>query len=95
MNTWKNNNVLTRLKESYFVADTDRGEVSESLSDARPVGGTIFYIDETADGKYEFFDIDGNPIENVRWYSVCSSEWSSADSVSMISVAYPHSTSTR
>lgn len=66
MNTWKNNNVLTRIKESYFLEDTDRGEVSESLSDARPVGGTIFYIDDKADGKYEFFDIDGNLMENVQ-----------------------------
>ena len=30
-----------------------------------PVGGTIFYIDNTADGTYEFFDADGNTIENV------------------------------
>ena len=30
-----------------------------------PVGGTIFYIDDTADGTYEFFDADGNVIENV------------------------------
>ena len=66
MNTWKNNNVLARIKESYFLEDTDRGEVSESLSDVKPVGGTIFYIDETADGKYEFFDIDGNLMENVQ-----------------------------
>ena len=30
------------------------------------VGGTIFYIDDTADGTYEFFDADGNTIENVN-----------------------------
>ena len=29
------------------------------------VGGTIFYIDNTADGTYEFFDADGNTISNV------------------------------
>lgn len=67
MNTWKNNNVLTRIKESYFLEeDTSREMTSGLPSDARPVGGTIFYIDETADGKYEFFDIDGNLIENVQ-----------------------------
>lgn len=31
-----------------------------------PVGGTIFYIDDTADGEYEFFDADGTVIENVQ-----------------------------
>lgn len=66
MNTWKNNNVLTRIKESYFLEDTDRDEALGLSSDARPVGGTIFFIDNTADGKYEFFDIDGNLMENVQ-----------------------------
>lgn len=37
-----------------------------TLLDRKPVGGTIFYIDDTADGVYEFFDADGNPIENVK-----------------------------
>ena len=66
MNTWKNNNVLARIEESYFLEDTDRNEALGLLADARPVGGTIFFIDNTADGKYEFFDIDGNPMENVQ-----------------------------
>ena len=66
MNTWKNNNVLTRIKESYFLEDTDREEVSESPADVKFVGGTIFYIDDDADGTYEFFDIDGNLMENVQ-----------------------------
>ena len=67
MNTWKNNNVLTRIKESYFLEeDTSREMTSGLQSDARPVGGTIFFIDNTADGKYEFFDIDGNLMENVQ-----------------------------
>ena len=34
--------------------------------DPDPVGGTIFYIDNTADGTYEFFDADGNIIKNVQ-----------------------------
>ena len=67
MNTWKNNNVLECIKESYFLEeDTSREMTSGLPSDARPVGGTIFYIDETADGAYEFFDIDGNLMENVQ-----------------------------
>ena len=66
MNTWKNNNVLARIEESYFLEDTDRNEALGLLADARPVGGTIFFIDNTADGKYEFFDIDGNLMENIR-----------------------------
>ena len=37
-----------------------------TLIDRKPVGGTIFYIDDTADGIYEFFDADGNPIESVK-----------------------------
>ena len=37
-----------------------------ATSDIKAVGGTIFYIDDKADGKYEFFDADGNPIENVQ-----------------------------
>ena len=66
MNTWKNNNVLTRIEESYFLEDTDRDEALGLLADTRPVGGTIFFIDNTADGKYEFFDIDGNLMENAQ-----------------------------
>ena len=66
MNTWKNNNTLAHIKESYFLEDIDRDEALGLPSDARPVGGTIFFIDNTADGKYEFFDIDGNLMENVQ-----------------------------
>ena len=66
MNTWKNNNVLTRIKESYFLEDVDNSGASKIPSDARPVGGTIFYIDDKADGTYEFFDVNGNVIEDVQ-----------------------------
>lgn len=67
MNTWKNNNVLTRIEESYFLEeDTSREMTSGLPSDARPVGGTIFYIDDAADGTYEFFDVSGNVIEDVQ-----------------------------
>lgn len=40
--------------------------ISSAIVDVSPVGGTIFYIDDTADGIYEFFDVDGNLIENVQ-----------------------------
>ena len=41
-------------------------ETSSATVAATPVGGTIFYIDETADGVYEFFDEDGNLLKNVQ-----------------------------
>ena len=66
MNTWKNNNVLTRFKESYFLREDMSREMTSGLpSDAGLVGGTIFYIDDAADGEYEFFDANGNVIEDV------------------------------
>ena len=52
MDTRENNNT-THIKESYF------------LSDAKLVGGIIFYIDGTVGGEYQFFDADGNVIENI------------------------------
>ena len=39
---------------------------TEVISDVKPIGGTIFYIDDTADGEYQFFDTWGNPVENVQ-----------------------------
>ena len=39
---------------------------TEVISDVKPVGGTIFYIDDTADGEYQFFDTWGNLLENVQ-----------------------------
>lgn len=66
MNTWKNNNVLARIEESYFLEDIDRDEAPGLPADAKPVGGTIFFIDDTADGEYQFFDADGNVIEDVQ-----------------------------
>ena len=41
-------------------------EASSAIADVSPVGGTIFYIDDKADGIYEFFDADGNLIKNVK-----------------------------
>ena len=39
---------------------------TEVISGVKPVGGTIFCIDDTADGEYQFFDTWGNLIENVQ-----------------------------
>ena len=36
------------------------------VANAFPVGGTIFYIDDTSDSVYEFLDAQGNVIENVQ-----------------------------
>ena len=40
--------------------------IPSEISTTAPVGGIIFYIDETADGVYEFFDACGNRIESVQ-----------------------------
>ena len=50
---------LTEWNEMIKVA-------SAVLSEPLAVGGTIFYIDDTADGVYEFFDADGNSIESIQ-----------------------------
>lgn len=42
------------------------GHMTELTDDCFPVGGTIFYIDETADGVYEFYDHNENLIHNVK-----------------------------
>lgn len=36
------------------------------VPDAEIVGGTIFYIDDKADGVYEFYDVNGNVVKNVQ-----------------------------
>ena len=63
--------VLDMIKESEGGKDEIKIDVlfegiSSTPTDLIPVGGTIFYIDDTADGEYEFFDADGNQIENVQ-----------------------------
>lgn len=42
------------------------GHMTELADDCFPVGGTIFYIDETADGVYEFYDKNENLIRDVK-----------------------------
>ena len=44
----------------------ERIKIADAIITAEAVGGTIFYIDDTADGVYEFYDTDGNVIENVQ-----------------------------
>ena len=40
--------------------------ISSAIVDVSPVGGTIFYIDDTTDGIYEFFDADRNLIKDIK-----------------------------
>lgn len=60
-------NMIKEVKDGSKISPT--GQHMETLSktvSVTPVGGTIFYIDETADGVYEFFDEDGNLLKNVQ-----------------------------
>ena len=41
-------------------------KASSAIANVFSVGGTIFYIDDKADGIYEFFDVDGNLIKDVK-----------------------------
>lgn len=50
---------LTEWNEMIKVA-------SAVLLEPLAVGGTIFFIDNTADGEYQFFDANGNVIEDVQ-----------------------------
>ena len=43
-----------------------RVQTPSEVVNALPVGGTIFYIDDTSDGVYEFLDVHGNIIESVQ-----------------------------
>ena len=57
---------FTLYRHGYSIGQNEGISSTEIISDVRPVGGTIFYIDDDADGTYEFFDIDGNLMENVQ-----------------------------
>ena len=67
--------VLSMIDEVDVDEDVITGEdhvdvlfkgIASKIITAYPVGGRIFYIDDTSDGIYEFFDVSGNPIENVQ-----------------------------
>ena len=64
MDTRENNNVLARVRGLYFSESINKD--NGLPSGVKRVGGTIFYIDDTASGIYEFFDADGNVIEAVH-----------------------------
>lgn len=64
MDTRENNNVLARVRGPYFSESINKD--NGLPSGVKRVGGTIFYIDDTASGIYEFFDADGNVIEAVH-----------------------------
>lgn len=55
------------LVNVYGLTDSGKkvkiGKVKDTFE---AVGGPIFYIDDTADGAYEFFDAEGNLMKNVR-----------------------------
>ena len=57
---------FTLYRHSYSIGENEGTSSTEIISNVKPVGGTIFYIDDTADGVYEFFDTWGNPVENVQ-----------------------------
>ena len=51
---------------NYFTTVTTEALDSTLVPGTNAVGGTIFYIDDTAYGVYEFYDVHGNVIENVK-----------------------------
>ena len=63
--------VLDMVKESEGGKDEIKIDVlfegiPSTSTNLTPLGGTIFYIDDTVDGVYEFFDAYGNVIESVQ-----------------------------
>lgn len=54
------------IEVSYtFLGQTATTTITQDKYVGDPLGGTIFYIDDTADGAYEFYDADGNVISSV------------------------------
>lgn len=56
----------TIYRHNYSIGQNEGTSSTEVISGVKRVGGTIFFIDDTADGEYQFFDTWGNPIENVQ-----------------------------
>ena len=55
-----------QVEVSYtFLGKTATATITQSKHVGDPLGGTIFYIDDTADGVYEFYDAEGNVISSV------------------------------
>lgn len=57
---------FTIYRHNYSIGQNEGTSSTEVISGAKRVGGTIFFIDDTADGEYQFFDTWGNPVENVQ-----------------------------
>ena len=57
---------FTLYRHKYSIGQNEGTSSTEVISDVKRVGGTIFFIDDTADGEYQFFDTWGNPVENVQ-----------------------------
>ena len=54
------------IEVSYtFLGKTATATITQGKYVGDPLGGTIFYIDDTADGVYEFYDAEGNVISSV------------------------------
>ena len=49
-----------------FLGKTATTTIAQSKHAGDPLGGTIFYIDDMADGTYEFYDAEGNVISDVK-----------------------------
>ena len=55
-----------QVEVSYtFLDKTATTTITQGKHLGNPVGGKIFYIDDTADGTYLFYDVGGNPIPEV------------------------------
>ncbi len=55
-----------QVEVSYtFLDQTATTTITQDKYVGDPLGGTIFYIDDTADGEYEFYDAEGNVIPSV------------------------------
>ena len=57
---------FTLYRHNCSIGQNEGASSVTAIPDVRLVGGTIFHIDDTADGEYQFFDIDGNIIKNVQ-----------------------------
>ena len=57
---------FTIYRHNYSIGRNEGTSSTEVISGVKRVGGTIFFIDDTAGGEYQFFDTWGNPVENVQ-----------------------------
>ena len=57
---------FTLYRHSHSIGRNEGISTTDVISGVKLVGGTIFYIDDSSDGEYQFFDADGSVIENVQ-----------------------------